>query len=217
MTNYTINEQQITQYKEQGYFILKNAIPKVLLSKWQTIATELEQKAMNEHDNNIQGQHYCVVNNPVGARLMRYDDVIQNSPTACLELLATPAMMAVARQISGEGTVPLQMDVLYKQQHPHPVINWHQDAPHSREFPYLNIGVYLDDAPEGDGCLRYVPGTQHELVDIEQLSAEYGWELPNVIEQSAQAGDILIQDMMILHGSQPKRSEGVRRTIYTEA
>ena len=26
----------------------------------------------------------------------------------------------------------------------------------------------------------------------------------------------MVQDMMILHGSQPKRSEGVRRTIYIE-
>lgn len=30
------------------------------------------------------------------------------------------------------------------------------------------------------------------------------------------AGDILVQDMMILHGSPPKRSPGTRRTIYVE-
>lgn len=36
------------------------------------------------------------------------------------------------------------------------------------------------------------------------------------MEQPSRAGDILVQDMMILHGSQPKRTPGVRRTIYVE-
>jgi hypothetical protein len=108
------------------------------------------------------------------------------------------------------------MDILYKHQHPHPVIKWHQGAPHPRGYPYLNVGIYLDDAPAGDGCLRYVSGTQHDLVDIGKISAEHGWEIPGVVELPAKAGDILIQDMMILHGSQPKRSDGVHRTVYVE-
>ncbi|MEJ2043261.1 MAG: hypothetical protein P8X74_02070 [Reinekea sp.] len=40
--------------------------------------------------------------------------------------------------------------------------------------------------------------------------------MPGVVELAAQAGDILVQDMMILYGSQPKRSEGIRRTIYID-
>ena len=36
------------------------------------------------------------------------------------------------------------------------------------------------------------------------------------MEQPARAGDILVQDMMVLHGSAPKRSPGARRTIYIE-
>ncbi|WP_143026632.1 phytanoyl-CoA dioxygenase family protein [Ferrimonas sediminum] len=64
--------------------------------------------------------------------------------------------------------------------------------------------------------LRYIPGTQHGLEPIQTLSEEHGWQLPGVVEQPAQAGDIMIQDMMILHGSQTKRSDGTRRTLYIE-
>ena len=61
-----------------------------------------------------------------------------------------------------------------------------------------------------------MPGTQHDLQDICELSQDHGWEIPATVEQPANAGDILVQDMMILHGSQPKRRSGVRRTVYVE-
>jgi hypothetical protein len=80
----------------------------------------------------------------------------------------------------------------------------------------LNIGIYLDDANQDDGCLIYVPGTQHQLQPIESIEEKYGWSPPGVVQQPAKAGDILVQDMMVLHGSGPRRTEGKRRTIYLE-
>ncbi|MBY4677670.1 phytanoyl-CoA dioxygenase family protein [Marinobacterium arenosum] len=216
MSHYTIDKQQQQQFLTNGYIRLDNALPAKLLNRWQQLAQQLESEAMNAHHQGQPLHGACVVEDPVGPRVMRVDDIFAIDPDAALDLLACPAMMAVARELCGRGAVPLQLDILYKQQHPHPVIKWHQGAPHSRKYPYLNIGIYLDDAPEGDGCLRYVPGTQHELLDIEDISRQHGWEVPGVVELPAKAGDILIQDMMILHGSQPKRSPGVRRTIYVE-
>ena len=61
-----------------------------------------------------------------------------------------------------------------------------------------------------------MPGTQHELQDICALAKEHGWDVPGTVEQPAKSGDILVQDMMILHGSAPKWSPGARRTIYIE-
>jgi len=213
---FTITSEQREVFFDKGYMALENAVPAQLLEHWQGLAKRLEEEAIAAHRESRHLHGACVIEDPVGPRVMRFDDILGIDGEACLDLLACPAMIAVARELSGCGTVPLQLDVLYKQQHPHPVIKWHQGAPHPRGYPYLNVGVYLDDAPAGDGCLRYVPGTQHELVDIEGLSKEHGWEVPGVVELPAKAGDILIQDMMILHGSQPKRSPGVRRTIYVE-
>lgn len=216
MDHYQISAQQKNDYFTKGYTRLADAVPPELLKKWQEKARQLEEKAMQAHHNDEYQHGVCITQDSVGPRLMRYDDLHIVDTELSLELLSCPAMMAVARELCGRGAVPLQMDLLYKQQHPHPVIKWHQGAPHPRNYPYLNIGVYLDDAPEGDGCLRYVAGTQHELLDIDQVSADHGWEVPGVVELPAKAGDILIQDMMILHGSQPKRSSGTRRTIYIE-
>lgn len=196
--------------------LLSDAVPAGLLARWRELAAELEACAIKARARSEYLHGACVVEDPAGPRLARYDDVLGIDPDATLDLLACPAMMAVARELCGRGTVPLQQDILYKHQHPHPVILWHQGAQHPRGYPYLNIGIYLDDADEDDGCLKYIPGTQHELQDICSLSEQYGWAIPGTVEQPAKAGDILVQDMMILHGSAPKRSEGCRRTVYVE-
>jgi len=214
---YEISSEDREQLLNKGYVRLPGALPSELLKRWQLIATRMEAEAVEAHNRADRLHGACVIDDPSGPALIRYDDILGIDGDTTLELLACPAMMAVSREFSGYGTVPLQADILYKQQHPRAsVIPWHQGAPHPRGFPYLNVGIYLDDAPEGDGCLRYIPGTQHELQDICKLSQEHGWEIPGVVELSAKAGDILIQDMMVLHGSQPKRSPGVRRTIYVE-
>ncbi len=216
MTNYTISEELKEQLLTKGYIRLENAVPPALLKEWQALGKKLEASAMSAHTEGQQLHGCCVIKDPIGPRLMRYNDIHLIQTQASLDLLACPAMMAIARELCGRGAVPIQMDLLYKHQHPHPIVKWHQDAQHSRSYPYLNIGIYLDDAPADDGCLRYVAGTQHEQLDIEHISRDHGWEVPGVVELPAKAGDILIQDMMILHGSQPKRTPGVRRTIYVE-
>ncbi|ADZ90176.1 phytanoyl-CoA dioxygenase family protein [Marinomonas mediterranea] len=212
----TIKGAHVEQYQQQGFTLYENAMPHELLTKLQTLADTLEKKALDTHHAGQKAPHACVVQDPAGPRLMRYDDIFLNEMDATLDLLATPAMINITKELCGDGSIPLQCDILYKHQHPHPVINWHQDAQHPKNYPYLNIGIYLDDANLDDGCLKYVPETQHELLDIQTLSEKHGWNIPGVVEQPAKAGDILVQDMMILHGSAPKRTEGSRRTIYVE-
>ncbi|MFT4941516.1 MAG: hypothetical protein ACI88A_004586 [Paraglaciecola sp.] len=216
MSSYKISTAQKAQIEGQGFTLLPAALPSGILKRWQKLAQQLETNALDAHERSKQTHGACVIQDPVGPRLMRYDDVLGIDPSAVIELLACPAMIAVARELCGRNAIPLQLDILYKHQHPHPVIMWHQGAPHPRSYAYFNIGIYLDDANPNDGCLQYVPNTQHELQDIAGLAKNHGWAIPGAVEQPAKAGDILIQDMMILHGSPPKRSPGTRRTIYVE-
>lgn len=211
-----MDKQLLEYFNKNGYCLVEDGLPEDLLHRWRTLADKIEKHAVEEHIKGEQVHGAAVIKDKVGPRLMRYDDIFSQDHDLVLQTLATPALLEIAKKMVGRGCVPVQMDILYKQQHPHPVIKWHQGAQHSRDYPYLNVGIYLDDAPAGDGCLRYVPDTQHHILDIERLSKQYGWEIPGVVEQPARSGDILVQDMMILHGSQPKRSEGVRRTIYIE-
>jgi hypothetical protein len=211
----TTSEQR-QQLLTDGFVLLSGALPPDLLARWRDLAERLESEALAAHARQEPLHGVCVVDSPDGPMLMRYDDILGVDADAVLDLLACPAMMAVARELCGRGAVPLQLDILFKHPHPYSVILWHQGAPHPRGYPYLNVGIYLDDAGAGDGCLRYVPGTQHALQDICGMSAAGGWQIPGVVEQPVKAGDILVQDMMVLHGSQVKQTAGVRRTVYVE-
>lgn len=217
MSSYSISQDKIDEYNGRGFTGLKNPLEPELLKRLQIMAKRFEDNIMKEfNENNNILPKSCIIEDPVGHRLARFDDIYYADIDTILDLLASPAILAIFRDICGKGCVPLTLDLLYKHQHPHPVVIWHQGAAHSRKYPYLNVGIFLDDCDVGDGCLKYVPNTQHKLLDIQSLSQEHGWDIPGVVDFPAFEGDINIQDMMILHGSEPKRTKGVRRAIYLE-
>lgn len=203
-------------FLKNGFVHFENALSITLLKKLQRFSDKLEALALENFHNGQVNNQCCISTDSGLPRLFRYNDLLFESPELIIELLASPPLIEVYKELVGNGAVPLQLDVAYKYPYPHPHITWHQDAPHSRQYPYLNIGIYLDDALLEDGCLRYVPNTQHKILDIYALSNQYGWDIPNVVQQPAKAGDIIVHDIMILHSSGVKRSQGARRTLYVE-
>jgi ectoine hydroxylase-related dioxygenase (phytanoyl-CoA dioxygenase family) len=95
-------------------------------------------------------------------------------------------------------------------------IDWHQDAVHPRRFRIFNVDLYLDESVQGQGALRVAPGSHTSKVDICQLEQEYGWDAPGVIHAEMQPGDILVHDVMVVHGSEAVTGNRLRRTIYYE-
>ncbi|REE01720.1 phytanoyl-CoA dioxygenase family protein [Marinoscillum furvescens] len=207
-----ITSEQIDQYKKTGFLHIPNAIPVNVLRQWQQLAYDLEQKVRQapEVHSNVHAS------SEKEKLILRQNHLLPVYPDALLELLALPAILEIASKFCGRGAVPLSCDLMYKRAGRDSTVLWHQDAPHNRRFPYLNIGIYLDDSPAGDGCLRYVPGSQKKLQDICSLTKQYGWSIPGYMECTAKAGDIIIHDIMVLHCSKAKVTNDVRRTIYLE-
>lgn len=214
--HYSIKPDQKDKLIKEGFLLIPNAIADNLLSQWQDLTHELSQRVATGELQSFEAQNMHIVDNKGISILTRCNDLLGIYPDAVLNLLSSPPLLAIAEELCQPGAVPLQCDVLFKHQYADSAILWHQDALHNRRYPYLNIGIYLDDAEEDDGCLRYVPGTHTEAQDICGLTKNHGWEIPGSVNQPARAGDILIQDMMVLHGSPAKLKEGVRRTIYIE-
>ena len=127
-----------------------------------------------------------------------------------LELLALPGLMAVAQAICGPDFVPIQEFAVIKHRGDANPVLWHQDMVNDRSAPALAMGIYLDDALPGEGALRYVPGSQLSADPICELAHRPAVEVP------AQAGDVLIHDMMVAHSSEPMEGSRLRRVIYLE-
>lgn len=216
MTSFEISQKQKNEFESKGFLVLKNAIPVQLLTKWRNLLDEFNHSALDSYQKKITPPNTCFIENGNTPLLSRINDLLSIYPDALLELMASPAVMAIARDLCGPNAIPLQCDAVFKHNHPTSAVLWHQDVVHSRTFPYLNIGIYLDDSELDDGCLSGVVGSQYETIEICPLVQKHGWKIPNAVDIPAKAGDIIIHDMMLLHGSKIKQNSDVRRTVYIE-
>ena len=114
MPNYETTAEQRAQLSSDGFALLAGALTDGLLSRLRDLAERLEATALEAHSRNESLHGDCVIEDPVGPRLMRYDDILGQDADAVLDLLACPAMMAVAREMCGDDAVPLNVDILYK-------------------------------------------------------------------------------------------------------
>lgn len=216
MSRFKISQEQKDEYFTKGFTAIRKAVNPELLIRLQNMSDTFEDNIINEYKNGKITPESCVSKNGNSIYLSRFNNIHSIDWDTTLDLLASPPMMAIFRDICGKGAVPLQIDLLFKRNYNESVVLWHQDSLYNRKYPYINVGIYLDDSNKDDGALLYVPNTQHEKQDISKLSQKYGWSIPNSVEFPAKAGDINVHDMMVLHGSKPKKTRDTRRTIYVE-
>lgn len=133
-----------------------------------------------------------------------------------MELLGSPQVLAVAESLCGPNFVPTYESMVFKQEGDGEAIPWHQDAVHPRGYRIFNFDLYLDASRIGAGALRLIPGTQRRRQDICALTETYGWEHPEAISVEMAPGDVLLHDVMVVHGSERTQGNALRRTIYYE-
>lgn len=135
---------------------------------------------------------------------------------ASLELLGSPAVLGVAESLCGPNFVLTYESMVFKQEGDGEKIAWHQDAVHLHEWWIFNYDVYLDASRSGAGELRVIPGTQKQPQGICALAEVHGWDPPGVVKVEMEPGDVLLHDVMVVHGSPPVEGKALRRTIYYE-
>ena len=96
MSAFETTLEQRRQLKTDGFVLLSNAIPAELLARWRDLATRLESDAIRAHERSESLRGACVIESLAGPQLIRFDDIIAVDFDAVLDLLACPAMLAVA-------------------------------------------------------------------------------------------------------------------------
>jgi hypothetical protein len=138
------------------------------------------------------------------------ENVCNKGNLACLELLGLPTILEIAEQICGTDFFMIQEFAVIKLLGDVVPVLWHQDMHNERKGNSFTMGVYLDDANEGDGALKVIPQSHVSNKDICALAKEPSVEIP------MQAGGILIHDMMLAHSSEAIIINNMRRVIYFE-
>ncbi len=213
---YHLSEEQVRFFDQNGYLILRNWIPQDLLKRLQDAGQTWIENGLNADENDPDYKDYVFAKRPEGRVMFRVNYVHNKGQEASLELLGSPAVLGVAESLCGPNFVPTYESMVFKQEGDGEAIKWHQDAVHPRGHRIFNYDLYLDASSADGGALRVIPRTQAQRQDICALTERYGWNPPGVITVEMEPGDVLLHDVMVVHGSQQVEGKSLRRTIYYE-
>ena len=205
---------QVAQFDRDGYLVLKQRIDPSLISRLHTASERWMADGMTQGPQ--KDSDWLFADRPTGRTMWRVDYIHSKGESASLELLGSRAVLGIAESLAGPDFVPTYESMVLKAAGDGAPVPWHQDAVHPRKHRMFNVDVYLDDSRRGAGALHVIPGSQVRRTDACALAETYGWELPGAIEVELEAGDVLVHDDMIVHGSPPASGNALRRTIYLE-
>src|SRR6478609_8012750 len=214
--DYHLTPDDIAHFDAHGYVILRDRIAGPLLEKLQRASVRwIADGHALENESDGDGD-YNFATRPSGRVLFRINYLHNKGEAASLELLGSPEMLGIAESLAGPNFVPTYESLVFKNTSDGAPIDWHQDAVHPRNFRIFNVDVYLDESRKGSGSLRVAPGSHKQVVDVCQLQEEYGWDAPGVVQTELNPGDVLVHDIMVVHGSEAVLGNRLRRTIYYE-
>lgn len=152
--------------------------------------------------------------------------------TALAKLIACPGILSVLEEM-GYETKWMSGYIISKPPQS-PSLWWHQDwwawddpASGVEDAPQLFAMCYLQDTTIENGCLRVIPGSHRERMDIhDHLPEAHSHEAneadddspahrPHPLEQNieVQAGDVVLGDVRLLHGTYANTTDTERTCI----
>jgi hypothetical protein len=203
-----LGADQLECFDRDGYLVLRDWIPAPMLDRLREAAAGWIEKGADHPDD----PDFVYA----GETMWRVDYLHGKGSPASLELLGSPAVLGVAESMCGPDFVPTYESLVFKHEGNGAPVQWHQDAVHPRRWRIFNFDLYLDDSRSGAGALWVIPGSQLGRRDACAIAEDHGWMPPGAVEVEMAAGDVLLHDVMVVHGSPGCEGNALRRTIYYE-
>jgi len=206
---------QIASFEENGYLHVKGVVSREEL---QTLsAAESKMSAIAAADQ-ITNSDYFYTRNPHDGKMVLYRiGYTQAKSEEFLKLLGHPRILRIAEAIQGRNMIcGGGFSMVTKTPGYGAAIPWHIDPAHCKVRHGINIGIYLDDADAENGMLWVVPGSHKRTgFDLQEQIEQHGFRIPGAIPVPTQAGDLVIHNENVLHGSPVTHSQRRRRVIYS--
>lgn len=158
------------------------------------------------------------------------------------ELSHSNKLLNLAKEILGANARPIKSTLFDKTVDSNWYVTWHQDRtivvkekietpgfgpwtvkddlnnvqpPHEILEQVVAFRIHLDDCPEENGAIKFVPGSHtHGFIDPEDISAFR--EGKKVVTCPAKKGDIILMRPLILHASSQVAEPKNRRVLHIE-
>ena len=215
-----ISNEQLHQFKEDGFCILKNVIPQELIERLRGECQrfikekddEMDRKGVEVDEINHKGKRYFIA--------LRYKD-----SQTMQDLIFGKEMEQITRKILGEDVFLFLEQYVVKAADKGMTFSWHQDSGYL-DFdhkPYLSIWCPLDDVTEENGTVYLLPykdaGVKNRIDHVLQEGTNdkigYFGDDPGV-PAVLKAGDVALFSSTCFHRSGSNKTNKSRRVLLIQ-
>ena len=129
-----------------------------------------------------------------------------------------PKLLQAVTSLYGSDFVPFAESIVIKMPENGASFEWHQDGNFKtgvQPVRGVNFGIYLYPSTQDNGCLHVIPKSHRwGQVNLKSMVEKHGQQLPNSIPVPVDAGDIIVHDRNLIHGSFVNTSSDLRITVY---
>lgn len=217
-----LTDQELKQYREQGYVVLHDVVPKERLA-----AVIDETERMVDGARSISEPTAALdldpAHTPAHPRLRRIKSPHQHS-AFFHAFAAEPFIVDLLSPLMPSGVRVHNTKINMKSAGHGEAIEWHQDwafYPHTND-DVLAVGLYLDDCTLENGPMLVIPGSHHGPVYNHHESGYFcgaisatdvASQVDKAIPLTGPAGTLTIHHARLLHGSAVNRSASPRRFL----
>lgn len=221
-----LTAEQLGFYRENGYLMIREAIPAETVSTLRQIAFDYIEKsrAVTESNDVYDLDQGHGPNNP---RLTRIK-LPHKQHEAFAALLKSKEIKAYLQELVGPNVALQTSKLNTKAPGGGAAVEWHQDwafYPHTND-DILALGLMLDDVDEANGPLMVIPGSHkgpvlsHHNKDGVFCGAvdpdDPNFHFDKAVTLTGKAGDMTVHHARTLHGSAPNRSDRPRLILFLE-
>jgi len=217
-----LSAEQVRFFEQNGFLVLPRVLDQQELAQLQRATEHLIAQATPGANPDYlygTGQH-------TGRPVLRRIEYMVDKCAECRVLLGHPLILQIVDQLIGSDFIPTWDSMVVKLPDEGISVPWHRDAGTEcvGDTPIFNVDFYLDEADE-DTCVWAIPGShtwskervsaflaQHRESDQHPKDFRNAGAVPLFM----QPGDVLLHNILVLHGSPQNNSPALRRVIYYE-
>jgi hypothetical protein len=196
-----LTQDQIAAYNRQGYVKGIRIFSEAEIGEQRRFFDEILDRTLAAGGNS-----YSII-----SAHMKYGQVY--------DLLTHPRIVACVKDILGENVIGWGAHYFCKLPGDGKIVSWHQDASFWPLTPSKTCTVWLaiDDADQGNGCMRFVANSHHYGHLTYRMSEEADSSVLNqtvenveqfgpIVYDELKAGEISLHSDLLLHGSEKNTS-----------
>jgi ectoine hydroxylase-related dioxygenase (phytanoyl-CoA dioxygenase family) len=216
-----ITDEQAQSFRDNGLLVIRKVLSAEEITAMQDGTLPLIAKAVAGIDD----PDYFYKNHEItGQRVPFRIEYVIDKTAAGKALLGHPFILRTVEKLQGPNFIPTWDACVFKNAGAGVAIPWHRDAGtgQSRDdvAPIFNVDFYLDEA-DMTNCLWGILGThkmtqEEASVQIKALNEGSEFSTPaNAVPIPMQPGDVILHNILVLHGS-PAAQSHLRRVVYYE-